>query len=246
MVSSIRKALLEPQNLHRRIDFIWRSRVRHLIAGVEHVPLVANPKIFLHLIPLTETPFLIDRHKQEHQDTARNLKLFLGHHSPYHHINIDGFFGYDALQKSNSDISSYVQIFWDGSVEFCDAECFGSKQIDTAKTPQFHLPCFEDQLVKGLQSSLQILKRFEIPLPLRACLAIVGAKGYGTITSRSLLSEAQIIDRNELFFEPAMIDDWDVDLGQALRPIFDQIWNACGYMCSYSYQNNGEWKPNVR
>lgn len=246
MESSIRQTFLSSRNANRKIDLIWRSRVRHLVAGIEHIPLLTNPKIFLHLIPLTEKPFLIDRHKQEHQDTARSLSLLFGQQSHYHHINIDGFFGYTASRNSNSDIGSYAQIFWDGSVEFCDAAYFGPKQTDAGRISQIQLPYFDAQFVRGLQSSFQILKRFEIPLPLRVCLAIIGAKGYGATVSNYPFSEAHIIDRQELFFEPVMIDDWDVDLGQALRPILDQVWNACGYMHSSSYGNNGEWKPNVR
>lgn len=245
MVNSIRKSLLAHLDTNRRADLIWRSRVRHLIASKEAVTIAAGPQIFLHLIPLSEEPFSIDRHNPQLYDAVRSVPLLFGHYPHNYRINIDGYFGYAASSSAKKGIISYFQLFWDGSVEFCDTTLLEARQIDGNEKPKIHLPYFEAHLIKGLKPALKFLKDAQEPLPVRLYLAIIGARGYVTIAARQHWPEDHSIDRDELYFDPVTLDDWEVNLDVRLRPLFDQLWNAGNFTCSNSYDQNGEWKPRL-
>lgn len=246
MENSIRKAFLASQNPYRRLDTLWRNRVRTVAGGLEHLPLGANPKIFLHLIPVSDAPFSFDRHDPQIIEVLRNIPLLFDHHPHHHRINIDGFFNFAVANQNNSEIKSYVQVFWDGSVECCDASTLGPHSLNKDRGIQIHLPYIEARLVVGLERTLFILKPFAIPLPLRLYVALVGARECGTISGREHFPENRTIDRNEIFFEPIMLEDWEANLGQQLRPLFDQLWNTGNFIRSFSYDKSGDWKPNVR
>ena len=117
MESSIRKALLANLDINRRADLIWRSRIRLLSANRSHMPLANGPKIFLHLVPLDTEQFSLDRYGQQLDDSVKSLHLLLDQYPHYHRVNVDGFLGYSTSGQVKSDIVSYYQVFWDGSIE---------------------------------------------------------------------------------------------------------------------------------
>lgn len=245
MEHSIRKAFLASQNPYRRLDTLWRNRVRATAGGLEHRPLSANPKIFLHLIPVSDAPFSFDRHDPQIVEALRNVPVLFSDYAHYHRINVDGSLGYMASDQGHSDIESYVQVFWDGSVECCDASLLSPHSLDKDRGVLLSLPYLEVRLVAGLQKTLLVLKPFAIPLPLRLYLALVGARECGVISGREYFPENRMIDRNEIFFEPVMLEDWEANLGQQLRPLFDQLWNTGNFIRSFSYDKNGDWKPKI-
>lgn len=243
METSIRKALLTTLDTNRRADLIWRSRIRLLSTNRNHMALANGPKIFLHLVPLGTEQFSLDRYSQQLDDSIKSLHLLLDQYAHYHRINIDGFLGYSTSGQVKSDIVSYYQVFWDGSIEFCNASYLNGIQPNSSEMPTISLPLFEFHFVNSLKRAISFLQKNQIPLPVRLYLAVIGAQGYTAVASRHSWPEHNFIDRNELFFDPVTLDDWEADLGQSLRPLFDQLWNAGNFVRSFSYDESGDWKP---
>jgi hypothetical protein len=46
-------------------------------------------------------------------------------------------------------------------------------------------------------------------------------------------------DRDELTFPEVVIDDYNCDLAEIMKPLFDTIANAAGWACSQSYNAEG-------
>jgi hypothetical protein len=42
--------------------------------------------------------------------------------------------------------------------------------------------------------------------------------------------------------EAVLFDDSNLEIDILLKPIFDSIWNACGYEASINYDKNGRFK----
>lgn len=246
MENSIRRTLFASQNPYRRLDMLWRHRVRCLVEGLDYLRLTENPKIILHLLPAGEENFLIDRENHQIMEVIQSLPLLFGRYPHYHRVNIDGFLGCAISDNAKDSFTSYYQLFWDGSVEYVNAEWLGPRQENANETHPIHLPHFEYQIVENLKRIVSVMQRLSIPLPLRVYLAMMNAQGYRTIASRYQFPENRLLDRNELFFEPALLNTWEDSLPQALKPMFDQLWNAGGYLRSLSYQPNGDWKPDLR
>jgi hypothetical protein len=52
------------------------------------------------------------------------------------------------------------------------------------------------------------------------------------------------IDRNILHISEVIIDSYDEKAESILRPVFDSIWNSCGYDACSAYDKQGKyiWK----
>ena len=51
------------------------------------------------------------------------------------------------------------------------------------------------------------------------------------------------IDRDTLILPDVVIDKMDIDAPQEMKPIFDAVWNACGFSRSLNYNEDGKWSP---
>ena len=52
------------------------------------------------------------------------------------------------------------------------------------------------------------------------------------------------IDRNNLLFSDVYIEDMsNFSAPEIMKPVFDMVWNACGYSGSENYDENDKWKP---
>jgi hypothetical protein len=76
-------------------------------------------------------------------------------------------------------------------------------------------------------------------------MALLNCKGsYMYVDfSRLLPGEQQVIDRDAALMPDVLIERLDEDIPKALRPMFNAVWNACGFARSFNYDNNGEWNP---
>ena len=51
------------------------------------------------------------------------------------------------------------------------------------------------------------------------------------------------IDREILVLPDIVIEDYPDCIASTLKPVFDTIWNACGFPRSLNYNDEGEWAP---
>jgi hypothetical protein len=53
---------------------------------------------------------------------------------------------------------------------------------------------------------------------------------------------AVLIDRDILLLPEVIIENYTDKVENILKPIFDTVWNACGFNGSSNYDEDGEWK----
>jgi hypothetical protein len=127
--------------------------------------------------------------------------------------NLDGFLTYSAGNSTRTH--SYVQTFRNGIIE----------------------------LIKSVPKYLSVLKALNVALPVFIFLTLVGVKGYSIPVDRTCRFKSTPIDREVLILPEVMIVTYECRIDEVLRPIFDSIWNACGYPKSPSYDKEGKWHP---
>ena len=54
-------------------------------------------------------------------------------------------------------------------------------------------------------------------------------------------SSGHPIDRNDLIVPEIILEDFDAEIDKQMKPIFDAVWNACGYPKSMNYNNEEKW-----
>ena len=52
----------------------------------------------------------------------------------------------------------------------------------------------------------------------------------------------KILDKDVLDLPEIRITQFDMNIGEMLRPHFNLLWNACGFPFSPNYDKEGNWK----
>ena len=72
-------------------------------------------------------------------------------------------------------------------------------------------------------------------------LSFLGVRGVG-MSSRSHWGEPiPLIDQDDLVVPESVPFGFDASIEQVLRPVFDIVWNATGYVRCFNYGEDGKW-----
>ena len=61
--------------------------------------------------------------------------------------------------------------------------------------------------------------------------------------SASLRRQSATLDRQVANLSNVLLTDSEVEASEALKPLFDSVWNAFGYPRSMNYDDQGKWNP---
>ncbi|MEM7557457.1 MAG: hypothetical protein AAF378_25920 [Cyanobacteria bacterium P01_A01_bin.84] len=62
-----------------------------------------------------------------------------------------------------------------------------------------------------------------------------------SVSSDFIFAHGHTIDRNNLLMPEVMVENFNFEPSKVLKPIFDAVWNACGYPGSRNYDDSGNW-----
>jgi len=223
-----------------RIRRFREDRISSIFANETPLPFRESAKIILHLIPIIAFD-PAQRHDVQrlalHLDTLKPM-VCSGWNSRY---NLDGFLTY--AQDREGKTYSYVQVFRNGIVEAVEGAMLGPYGVESV-IPSSE---YEEEIVNALQRFLTVSRTMNFGLPVFVFLTMVGVKGYlmgiDGRDQRLWFRESHKIDRDVLFLPEVVIETYEVKAEDALRPIFDAVWNACGFPKSLNYDDEGRWCP---
>jgi hypothetical protein len=55
-------------------------------------------------------------------------------------------------------------------------------------------------------------------------------------------ADGVLVRKMNLIIPEVMVENFDYDLAEIMRPIFDTVWNAAGYIASPNYDASGKFK----
>jgi hypothetical protein len=117
---------------------------------------------------------------------------------------------------------------------------FGSKVEKRSFNGKLH----EAKLIEAVKRYISLQKFLGVDPPFFIMVSFLNVKGYkiGHPTFALNISPyTREIDRTNLIIPEVMIDSFDVDVAVVMRPIFDTVWNAAGYICSPNYDGSGNF-----
>lgn len=101
---------------------------------------------------------------------------------------------------------------------------------------------YEKELIAGLGRYLRIEKDLGFQPPLFLMLSFVGVKNYVmAVGERFLFPENHPVDKDVLIVPDIIIEDFEVEAANILRPAFDAVWQAAGWGRSFNYNKDGKW-----
>ncbi|MCH7724888.1 MAG: ATP-binding protein [Planctomycetes bacterium] len=238
-MGEIRAAFALSESVPERIRNFRIERIGKVVADDTPVQLSDNPKIVLHLVPLSA--FAVG--------TQLEVKAIYERRGSFHPIssgsdiiryNVDGVISICSSDRDGKGPSGYCQVFRTGIVESVDA------RLIRAGREERWIPSltFERELLRSTRMHIEALSEVGVVPPIVVTVSLVGVRGYEMAKPRGWDKwEATPIDRDELILPEILIEDFGDDIASAFRPIFDAAWNASGWQGSPYFNENGDWSP---
>ncbi|MBI4389595.1 MAG: ATP-binding protein [Nitrospinae bacterium] len=231
-VDQIRAAFALSESVGEKIRRFRDERIARIVAGETPLPMAHPTKVVLHVFPIESADPSVRIDVKEHFDEIRNPRYRpIFSHGLSWRYNFDGVLTY--YNNTDSDCHSYLQVFRNRVLETAGPL--------SADQKQFGFP--EDKLIEYVKSYLQLLKAIGANPPFVILLTLIGVKGLTKSYEPAMHSyfEASPIDRDPLMLPDVLAEDFDVKVETVLRPLFDMVWQACGWERSMNYNGNGEW-----
>ncbi len=235
-VAELRTAFNLSETLTEKIRRFNLDRISKIMAGEAPVPLNTGAKICLHLIPIISfNPAQSYDISRVSSGTGRLKPIFCGGWNDRY--NLDGILAYAPIQNGKSH--SYVQIYRNGIIEAVETLLLEPRE-ETKAIPSI---AYEQELISSVTQYLSILNTLGVELPIFIFLDLLGVKGYFMPTSRFIFDSSERIDRDMLLLPEIILNSYEDNVENILKPAFDAIWNACGFPGSRNYNDEGKWAP---
>jgi hypothetical protein len=236
-VEQLRRLFNDAPHLTERIRAFQTDRLFKITAGETPIPMKSFGKVAVHVIPV---PSFADGRMIDIVSV-----LGRGSHLPtpldelnlpaMGAVNLDGYLNYASGVPGAR--SAYAQFFRNGAIEGV-----GELRNDDGVNSRFIGGAFTELIVTHVQQYLQVLKSYEMGLPVYIFLSFCSAaktvyryspEGYGW-------HDTQPLGREIAAFPEIQVDSFDIDVPAVMRPVFNVVWNAFGLAQCEIYDGQGK------
>jgi hypothetical protein len=242
-VEQLRALFLGGTAIEQRLEEFRADRLARLDGQESGVILRRAGRLLALTVPLTFDSAgisIIDQHK-----LMNSLWPNWGQFTNYR-INFDGFLIYTPEGTGPRDVLQYVQIFRDGRVEMAAGGLIfphGRSRSETALDGVNIVAKLSAVITTGTTGLL----RCGVPGPFAVMISLLDIGGTRLLhdSYRPPTGTEQIIDRQQLHFDPILIEDETKlsGLEHPLLPVLDALWNAYGYdRCEIARNADGSWR----
>jgi len=213
------------------------ERLAKIMTGQTPVTLGDPPKLVVHAISSQAALELAHINPLPYATNARQLPCIGWGYTSGVRLNLDGAFGETPHSQKND--GGYTQHFRQGYFE----SVVDVKQSGHAKGPHLNGITYEKNVIAFLEkiraefAAAGVSQEMVVFLSLLRATA-VELSGPGDMGPSSY--ELQRFDRQDVLV-PDVVIEADVSVGRGLRPAFDLMCQAAGYLGSQNYDENGEW-----
>lgn len=236
-IPELKSLFLLSESIGEKIKTFRENRISDIFANELPIPFYDSPKIVLHLI--SPISFYSGQIYDLTKISLYDIKPF-GSSNFNDRYNIDGRVTY-SIFPNKERAYSYVQLYRNGIIEAVNS------YLLWPKTEKKTIPItgIEIRLIEYLPAYMEIFKKFNIDPPIFLFLTFTGVKGYRIPeNARWWDDETFPIDRDIVLIPELLIENYEFEPAQLLKPVFDSIWNACGYVGSPNYSSDGLWDHN--
>jgi hypothetical protein len=192
-------------------------------------------KTILHSVPLESFSRTVEYDVLKYNRPAQRLNFPPLLETSYsNRINLDGVVAYGVLENSSR---SYTQLFRDGSVEAVENYWLNSGG-DRRIVPQ---AAFEREIVEYLKLVFKIQIDLGVNPPMLVALSLTGTTGLAMAQDSFSYNRGNKIREEDLILPEVIVDDLSKPPSNVLKPLFDLVWNACGYPRSENFDEQGNW-----
>ncbi len=221
----------------------WRhDRLDRIYSGETPVFLSQGSLLVIHAIPLesiTNQPRIpatdLDSYFKETPPPSFN-----GWNTRY---NLDGLVHYSASGNDFRDpvqfCNGYSLLFRTGHIEGVMARATWENDAGEQILHGTHI---EDVAIRFTNDCIAVAKKMNSSMPLYICISILNAKGSYMHQQFRSTGDGHPLDRDPLLLPEIQFENYSDNAAKLLRPAFDTLWNAFGFIASPKYDKDGNRK----
>ncbi|MDX1963933.1 MAG: ATP-binding protein [Pirellulales bacterium] len=236
-VEEIRSAFLANEAHAERIKRFREERLARIVADETPVLLMSTSRMVLHIVPIES---FINRHRFDLSSAYNQLRIsfpLIRNHGNEFRYNIDGFLNFQC--EENSPSKGYTQIFSNGTVESVCADVLSSRNGKRGLASTY----YEKQITQTTGHILKGYRELGMTGQVAVSLSLLGCRDSLLAVNVRLEEGGHPLDRDAVIMQEVVFETSIQDTRKALKPLFDQLWNAYGYPRSLNFTKDGIWEP---
>jgi hypothetical protein len=234
-VQELRSAFLASETMSDRLRDFRLDRINKLVSESGPVALTSAHLMVLHLLPVISARPDIRLGTADFERLVRVAQPQPMGCTGCSSFTMDGLLvASDWGQKA---YRSYVQVFRNGYLEAVEAMTLNREEPSEKYIPSV---AFEGRILQGFLGYLKAMEVLNLPPPYVASVSLLSVRGYFMYVGPQY-GVRRPVDRDHSLTDEVLIEDTSKQAGRLLRPLFDQIWNGCGWAASLNYDQNGDW-----
>lgn len=236
-VSELRSAFTFASSVTDRIRAFRADRIAKIIVNDTPFPFPEGSKTVLHCIPVESFAGSVQYDVLKFKDQAHRIPPIVLGSGWNTHINLDGFATYSG---TTDGCYSYTQLFRNGVVEAAEGYWLNTEYQGKRNIPYGAL---EKDVLEYVKKIFTIQKELGVNTPIVLALTLTGTRNLQMAQDIYSFGGGHSIREENLILPESVVEDFNVPLDKVLKPIFDLIWNACGFVKSKNFDDEGNWKP---
>ncbi len=234
-VRQIRASFLEVETAQERVKRFRLDRVARVVARETPIQMGEGAKLMFHALPLTSLdvwPAFLKVAENESQ--IPNLLAPMGGTPNNWRYNLDGFVAHTT--RSDPSSQTYIQLFRDGGIEAAGGILYFNE-----RRGGFYGLAVEKAAIPALTTIQRLWKLLGVTGPIALGLALSGVKGWKLLAGPYLFGDrTETFDTDFAIIPEVVVQDENTPAEQALKPLFDLVWNAGGWPQSPFYTPSGQ------
>jgi hypothetical protein len=233
-VPEIRAAFTMTESLAERIRRFRVERLATIRASELAVDVDPGPKYIIHVLPFQsfQHGFRCDFKDLYQNHAPQPLKCARGY---THTHDIEGFYGYESVKDEAS--TGYSLVFRTGAIEI--VQCIVGGAAENRVIPNQ----FEADILRAYASSLNWLRMTKMEAPLVFACSVFDVQNFSLYFRHGDQPyHLRPIRHRDLIIPEVLVETLEMPGEQALRPICDAVWQACGLMGSFNFDEKGKFR----
>lgn len=234
-VTELRTAFNLSGTVNERIRAFRTDRIIALMNNETPIPFTDTSKAILHCVPVESFAGQPQFDVLSLYENPLSLPVICSTVWD-RRLNLDGLMSY----KHGSPCSAYTQLYRSGVIEAVSGEIVAKTYKQWTVIPS---RSFEGYILQYLATCIQTLRQIGATPPVLIALTLTKTSGLvmGVDEMRLEFGLSYPIAQNSVILPETLVEDFSMPVTKILRPLFDLVWNACGYPRSENFDAEDNW-----
>jgi hypothetical protein len=236
-VSELRSAFTLAGSVTEQVRRFRADRLARLSDNKPPVALMAGlSHTVLHCIPLESFSRTVQYDVLKYSQQTASFPPVITGSGWSHRINLDGIATYCGGVDGSM---AYTQLFRNGIIEAVEAYWLNINRGGGTRT----LPhvAVERGILEYLGKLFDIQKGLGVNPPIAVALTLTETRGLKMASEMHPFDSGGSIADDNLILPETVVESFDESPSKILKPLFDLVWNACGFLRSKNFDDHGNW-----